>query len=550
MKRRIQLGILLLLWPTYAYFYQAGADNEASRLNLVRAFVEDGVFWVDPYAWNSADQIVYERDGVRHYYSGKAPGSSMLAALPFKLASELLWPLDLPEGIHWHAVVYATAITTVNLLSALAAAVMFGVCVHALGSAWLALFGVAAVWLGTILFPFSTLQFGHAQAAAFVAFAFALVYGATGERAAAARRPGWALLGAGFCAGFAVVIEYPTVILVALLGLYLLHGLGDARFVPPRRPAGGVARFVAGGLCAGALLAAYNLAAFGTLLYVPYEAYTQGDTFFQAHSQGVLGVSWPGLESFVRQLGAITVFPQRGLLYLGFEDFRVYATNPVLWIALAGIVLLVARRETRPEGVLAAAAAICMLVFNACYGDSIVYWGGGASVGPRHVVPMLPLLAIPLARTVRSLSWLFFPLLAVSVFYMLLATAVEPRVGYEFPNPARDLFAANWMEGHFSLNRGALFDVERRLLTEDSTAFNLGELAGLPGAWQLAPLLCWWLLVGGLLVHAAARADASPSAAQIFARPPPRLAPRLVLAGLALFAIFVVATPLVASALG
>ena len=543
--RRIQLLLVLLLWPTYAYFYQSGEHNEASRLDLVRAFVEDGVLWVDTYAFNSADLIRYQRDGVEHFYSGKAPGSSMVAALPFKLASEALWPFDLPDGIHWHAVVYATAVTTVNLLSAVAAAVLFGVCWRATGSAWASLFGVAAVWLGTILFPFSTLQFGHALAAAFLAFAFALVRRLDEERGETARRPGWALFGAGLSAGFAVVIEYPTVILVALLGLYLLHRLGGVR-AAPRRRAGLVASFVAGGLCAAALLAAYNLAAFGTLLYVPYEAYAQGQGGFQAHSRGVLGVSWPGLASFLQVLGEITVRPQRGLVYLGFEGWRVYAMNPVLWLAVPGIALLLARRETRADGVLAGAAAAAILAFNACFGDSIVYWGGGASVGPRHVVPMLPFLAIPLARTVRSLPWLFFPLLVVSVFYMLLATATEPRVGYEFANPARDLFAASWLDGRFALNRGTLFDVERLLLTEDSTAFNLGKLAGLPGTWQLAPLLAWWLGVGSLLLCAAARADASAPSFAPSARTPLRLG----VVGLAAFALFVVATPVLVSAFG
>lgn len=545
MKRRIQLLLVLLLWPTYAYFYQAGEHNEAARLDLVRAFALDGVLFVDRYAWNSADLIAYERDGVRHYYSGKAPGSSMLAALPFKLASALLRPLGLPDGVHWHAVVYATAIATVNLLSALAAAVLFGVCLRATGSAWAALFGVAAVWLGTILFPFSTLQFGHAQAAAFLAFAFALVYGSAREGDAPARGPGWTLFAAGLSAGFAVVIEYPTVILVALLGLYLLHRLGGVRAAPRQRTPP-LASFVGGGLCAAALLAAYNLAAFGTLLYVPYEAYAQGASQFQAHARGVLGVSWPGLASFLEVLGRITLHPQRGLVYLGFEGLRVYATNPVLWVALPGLALLLARRETRAEGALAGAAAACMLVFNACFGDSIVYWGGGASVGPRHLVPMLPFLAIPLARSVRPLPWLFFPLLVVSVFYMLLASATEPRVGYEFQNPARDLFAASWLDGRFALNRGPLFDTTRQLLTADSTAFNLGKLAGLPGHWQLAPLMAWWLGVGSLLLRAAARADVTgPSFA-----PPGRAprAPRLALAGLTAFALFVVATPLLVSA--
>jgi hypothetical protein len=531
MKRGIPLLLVLLLWPTYAYFYQAGEHNEAARLDLVRAFTQDGVLWVDTYAWNSADLIAYQRDGVQHYYSGKAPGSSMLAALPFALAAKLLRPLALPDGVHWHAVVYATAIATVNLLSALAAAALFGACLRASGSAWAALGGVAAVWLGTILFPFSTLQFGHAQAAAFLAFAFALIHGL---RDAPPRRPRALLFAAGLSAGFAVVIEYPAVILVALLGLYLLGRIGGVRAaLGPRAP--WLASFVGGGLCAAALLAAYNLAAFGTLLYVPYEAYAQESSQFQAHARGVLGIAWPGLASFLDVLAEITVLPQRGIVYLGAEGLRVYATNPVLWLALPGVALLLARRETRAEGALAGGAAACMLAFNACYGDSIVYWGGGASVGPRHLVPMLPFLAIPLARSARALPWLFFPLLAVSVFYMLLASATEPRVGYEFQNPARDLFAASWLEGRFALNRGPLFDTARGLLTADSTAFNLGKLAGLPGALQLAPLLAWWIALGALLLRAAA---------------PARRARRLALALLAAFALFVVATPSVVAALG
>jgi hypothetical protein len=124
---------------------------------------------------------------------------------------------------------------------------------------------------------------------------------------------------------------------------------------------------------------------------------------------------------------------------------------------------------------------------------------------------MLPFLALPLAFSARRLPWLFVPLAALSLFYVLLATAVEPRVPYPYAHPTRDLFLANYLEGRFALGRGHLFG-EERLLTADSTAFNLGKLAGLPGAWQLAPLLAAWVVLGGRLARAAALADGASAA--------------------------------------
>lgn len=541
-KRRLRLLLVALLFPTYGYFYQSGEHNEAARLDLVRAFVDGGVLWIDAYAFNSADVITYERDGVVRFYSGKAPGSSILAALPFKLASEVLRPFELPEWLHWHAVVYATALVSVSLLSALAAAALLGVCWQATGSATAALLAVVSVWLGTILFPFSTLQFGHAQAAAFGAFAFALLFGLRHGSPPTA----WRVAAAGFAAGFAVVIEYPALILVAWLGLYLLHALGSFP-ATRRRRAALLTSFVGGGLAAAAFLAAYNLAAFGTLFYVPYAAYATGTDSFQAHARGILGVSWPGLASFLDVLAEITVRPQRGLVYLGLDGLRVYATNPVLWLALPGLALLCLRKETRAEAALVAAAAASFLAFNACFGDSIIYWGGGASVGPRHLIVMLPLLALPLARAACRWRWLLLPLLAVSVFYMLLATATEPRVGYEFQNPPRDLFVPSWLDGRLALNRGHLFDDGRHLLTADSVSFNLGKLAGLPGALQLAPLMAWWIAVGGWLLRTAARVDAEAAVRGAAGRSP-TLAFRLALAALAAFGLFVVVTPLAVNA--
>ncbi|MCX8038314.1 MAG: PA14 domain-containing protein, partial [Candidatus Sumerlaeia bacterium] len=142
------------------------------------------------------------------------------------------------------------------------------------------------------------------------------------------------------------------------------------------------------------------------------------------------------------------------------------------------------------------------------------------SVGPRHLVPMIPFLALPLAVAARRLWYGFAPLLLLSIFYMLLATAVEPRVPYEYHNPARDLFLPNYLRGNLSLNRLGLFDPAAHPVAGDSTAFNLGEIAGLPRTLQLVPLLVFWLIAGsGLIYLTAGRtvfdAGAQPATADV-----------------------------------
>src|SRR5262249_28833652 len=66
---RVRVTLFLLLFASYAYFYQAGGWNQNSRFNLVRAIVNDHSLLVDPYHRSTGDQAFF--DG--HYYSDKAP---------------------------------------------------------------------------------------------------------------------------------------------------------------------------------------------------------------------------------------------------------------------------------------------------------------------------------------------------------------------------------------------------------------------------------------------------------------------------------------------
>src|SRR5437773_11880890 len=83
LTHRTELLLFLLLWTTYAYFYQSTQDNEAARLDQTRAIFQDHTLAINKYWWNSADVIHYPKDGSDHIYPAKAPGMSLLAVPPF-----------------------------------------------------------------------------------------------------------------------------------------------------------------------------------------------------------------------------------------------------------------------------------------------------------------------------------------------------------------------------------------------------------------------------------------------------------------------------------
>jgi hypothetical protein len=506
--RRVDLLLFALLWLTYAYFYQSAQHNEAARFDQVRSVLEQHPLAIDTFAYNTADVVKYEKDGRKHIYPAKAPGTTFLGIAPFWLAATLLRPLDLSPALYWHLIAYFTTVLTTGLLSALGGVVMYRLLVQLTDDPWAAFLTVIAVWLGSIAFPFSTLFFSHQPVASLLVCAFAVLQSLrTRKLSHSPRRSAALLLLAGFLLGFAVTSEYPSAILVALLAAYFVFHMWHVE-APVRVKAHLTLAFMAGLAAGVSLLALYNLAAFGRLVYTSYQelAAGGGHEMFRQHAQGLVGVSWPGLPQFLNVLAQITVKPLRGLLYLGMEDGRVFACSPVLWLVIPGLVFLARQGGLRAEAILCASAIAVYFTFNACYGDSIVFWGGGASVGPRHIIPVLPFAAVPLSFAIRPLKILFYPLVLVSIFYMLLATAVEPRTSYSPANPWKDFYLPAYLEGRFAQAQDGLFHRGENL-TSNSTAFNLPKLARVAGPWQLAPLMVAWFLFGAALLKGIRRLE-------------------------------------------
>jgi hypothetical protein len=407
-------SILVIVLLVAAYFVPRGPMwNADSRVFLTASIVDRGRLDIDPFASATGD---IARVGA-HYYSDKAPGLSLAAVPVYAVLKYTLLGgqpyaalFAVPESQRIDFLPrYVLALVYAGLPTAILAALLY---------LFLARLGLSTRWctllsltygLGTFALPFGTVFFGHQLAAVLLFGAFYLFYrvahGELGARSAAL---------AGGLAGYAVITEYPTALIVALLLLYVAWPL-------PARWRLGLAA-VLGMLPALALAAIYNTLAFGGPLSQGYAHLHGPSAFIQGQASGFMGITYPHLDA----LWQTTFGAYRGLFVL----------SPVLLLALPGWLLLVRWAEWRREAVLWAGIVVVYFLFVVSYFE----WSGGDSLGPRHFLPALPFLVLSIGALVapeRARCWKIATaaLAGVSILIITLATATGPlpNAGYDAP---------------------------------------------------------------------------------------------------------------------
>jgi hypothetical protein len=234
-------------------------------------------------------------------------------------------------------------------------------------------------------FTYSTQFLGH-QLAAVLAFAhFALSRGFEG------RVPWWKLAMAGALAGLGAITDYFSAV---------VHLVIIASYVTKIRPLSAWAAFIAAGAAAFAPLPLYNQLAFGGVTRMSYgqEALP---VFKELHGTGFFGVTLPRWESFY----GLFLSPSKGLFWL----------SPFLLLGIAGIVAAIRDRTKRRNGIVLA-LAVFVISFLAL---SVHDWRAGWTVGPRHMVSMLPFLATGVVLAVQR-----WPRLASA---LVVAPSCRPR---------------------------------------------------------------------------------------------------------------------------
>ena len=438
----IAVALVCSLYPRHSWKTYRNV-NEQARLYLVKAVVEEGVLNIDNGIKTYGDlQDKATKDG--HFYCDKPVGLSVIA-VPIYF---VLYHVGRLFGYEWslQATRYALTIFCVTLPT-IGLLFMIDRYWRRLGApGWLVGLGLVAYALGTIAFTYSTQFLGH-QLAAVLAFTHFAI-----SRDFEGRVPWWKLLAAGALAGLGAIMDYFS----AIVQLIII-----ASYVTKIRPVTSWAPFVAGGTVAFVPLPIYNYFAFGGVTRMSYgqEALP---VFKELHGTGFFGVTLPRWES----IHGLLISPAKGLFWL----------SPFLLLGIVGIVAAVRDPRRRRDGIVMA-AAVAVIVWLAL---SVHDWRAGWTVGPRHMVSMLPFLASGVVLAV-----LYWPRLAGA-----LAVAAALSVALVFvPTMTLPAFDVNFP---FPIAQQALF-----LLKEGIVSPNPGISLGIPGAWSL---LLPALLAAGALV--------------------------------------------------
>jgi hypothetical protein len=499
------LYVIIFVWifSTSAYFFQGGSWSSNASFDLIRAIVEKGSFNCTDYAYNSGDFI--ERDGRMIAY--KAPGISFLGAPAWALLYWTLGPSITQSVNGLNAGLFFVVLMTTGLAAAWAGVWFFRFCLAIEpGRVRAAAFVTGVFFFGTMMFPFSTLLFGHVTAAAFCWVAFVRATGAVPVSKK------WDGVLIGLYLGVAVTVEY-LCLPVALAILALAFFQGDKRRL------------------SGIILGAAPMA-----------------VALSAYHWNIMGVPWqtpyskpPEMFSSQAAVGGVFIAPSfETIWHTTFGTFRgVFFSSPVLILGLWGLV------EAWRRGGLyrnAAAASIFITALHFVFLWTFNGWTGGWTFGSRYFVPAVPFLAWPILLVIRKAKALTVLFATVSVGLMLVATSVNPQApapnkaasngdvwfNYLFPAFIAGDLADHvqsvdekypiyefWPTGLAFITHGnekfapKLQAVHKNYPPEICNprheaikgATNSGINLGLPGLWSLVPLLLLWALMGGLLVH-------------------------------------------------
>jgi hypothetical protein len=456
--------IFLMVVIGYGYFSSERDANINSRLALVKAFVDEGRFEIDSY--HNTELYTSDKSFFNgHYYSDKAIGTAVLGVVAYY---PVRW-IYAHEGIRLTPRLFREWLTflAVSLPTALIAPFLFVLIKQITANTTMSLIITLSISLGTTLYKYGTAFFGHTLAAVFYFLAFLIWFYARRQRSISMPLT----FISTFLLGFMVITEYPTLVLVFLLSPYILFTLYESRQLTNWKIYVIMAIGFVIPIC---LLLYYNNNIFGTPFTTGYS-HEYVPMFRAAHATNFMGIGWPDLRVFFYQ----TFHPSLGIFW----------QSPVLLLAIIGWFFMAKMEEYRIEMYLTIGVIVLYILFFSGYFD----WPGGVTFTPRHLIPILPFFALPLAFIPKKFT---IPLLIaglISIFQNLLMAASGFEGLYEYIHALLD--------GPYVLgNKGMLF--YKVCLPNVINGFlmnNRGiQLLHLEGPGSLLPLL--FLEIGLLIV--------------------------------------------------
>lgn len=450
------LLVFILLAFSYGYYAHDPGANGNSRLGLTFAIVQEGRLTIDSFHDQEGTQTIDKAFYNGHYYSDKAIGASLLGVVFY---APMYWFMRLASfELDLRQIKYILTFLVIGLPSAMTGCLLYILCETISKSKMKAFVATLSVMLGTMCLPFSAIFFGHQLAAAFLFSSFFLTFRLR-LKPGLKNKPFY-LFWIGFLMGCAFLVEYTTLVVILPLVTYCVYILWEKK-----SPVLNLRKLVMptlGGLIPIVILMIYNNQIFGSPFTIGYEHL--GNEYQASMSQGLMGINWPRLLV----LYYLTFHPAQGLFW----------QSPVLLMGFVGIYYMLIDKQYRIEAMVIVFSSVFYLLLNSGY----FMWWGGASFGPRHLIPMLPFLAIPLVFVPRRLFPLVIILGIISIAQMFI-----PLAGFiQVPD---DIFYNINSLGTFAYS--SIYSYSLPQLFKGYFTYNLGE--------KILGLKSWMIFVPNLL---------------------------------------------------
>lgn len=431
------LLIALLYGATSPYHQGLNNPNEMVRVYMSAAWIDHGNFVIDKVIgrWGMVDDKAI-REG--KLYSSKAPLQSVIGVPLYAMAAPLLEVFGVRVNKR-----------TITVVLRLLGSAVFGILLSSLLLAWARKRAVELgasyrhgtavgliLGLGTMHYPYALTFTGHVLASLFAGGTYlAVVLLSRAEPGSKA----WirAALIAGFAGGATPFAEYPAALIAApaLVGAFII--------TPNHKQRAQLFGWLALG---GALPFLLGLWSHAELWGSPFKtgySFLENKGYVETHRSGFFGVTFPKPHAFFGSLFS----PATGLFFY----------SPALLIGVFGL-FSGARRPSGPRPIPRTLAIVGLvgLVMEMWFISSHSGWRGGWTVGPRYIIPVVPVLGIWMIEAMRKPAlrpWVMGLGLA-SIVITGFASALYPHLSDVYTNPIRTFLWPSYLRGEMSYGLG------------------------------------------------------------------------------------------------